>query len=68
MSVETSAETYDFVVVGAGSAGCVLANWLSRDPRHRVLIVEAGGRDNWFHIPVGYLYAIGNPRNLAGLV
>ena len=59
-----SAETYDYIVVGAGSAGCVLANRLSRDPKNRVLVVEAGGRDNWiwFHIPVGYLYAIGNPR------
>jgi choline dehydrogenase len=60
-----SAETYDYIVVGAGSAGCVLANRLSRDPGNRVLVVEAGGSDNWIwlHIPVGYLYAIGNPRS-----
>jgi choline dehydrogenase-like flavoprotein len=56
---------FDFVVVGAGSAGCVLANRLSADRRFRVLVIEAGGNDNWiwYHIPIGYLFAIGNPRS-----
>ena len=55
---------FDYVVIGAGSAGCLVANRLSADLRRKVLVLEAGGKDDWiwFHIPVGYLYAIGNPR------
>ena len=56
--------TFDHVIIGAGTAGCLLANRLSADPSKRVLLIEAGGQDDyhWIHIPVGYLYCIGNPR------
>ncbi|MGI0526823.1 GMC family oxidoreductase [Rhizobium giardinii] len=59
-----SHDAFDYVIVGGGSAGCLLANRLSRDPAIRVLLLEAGRKDDypWIHIPVGYLYCIGNPR------
>jgi choline dehydrogenase len=62
-TMNTTAE-FDYVIVGAGSAGCVLANRLSANARYRVALIEAGGRDRWIwlHIPAGYLFAIGNPR------
>lgn len=55
---------FDYVIIGAGTAGCLLANRLSADPSRRVLLIEAGRRDDyhWIHIPVGYLYCIGNAR------
>ena len=56
--------SYDYVIVGAGTAGCLLANRLSANRKRRVLLIEAGGHDDyhWIHIPIGYLYCIGNPR------
>ncbi|MEO6972628.1 MAG: GMC family oxidoreductase N-terminal domain-containing protein [Rhodoferax sp.] len=59
-----SDSTFDYIIVGAGTAGCLLANRLSADATKRVLLIEAGGKDDyhWIHIPVGYLYCIGNPR------
>lgn len=55
---------FDYIIIGAGTAGCLLANRLSADPNKRVLLLEAGGKDDyiWIHVPVGYLYCIGNPR------
>jgi choline dehydrogenase len=62
--VTDSLDSFDYIVVGAGTAGCVLANRLSGNPDVSVLLIEAGGKDNyfWIDIPVGYLYTINNPR------
>ena len=59
-----SETTFDYIIIGAGTAGCLLANRLSADASKRVLLIEAGRKDDyhWIHIPVGYLYCIGNPR------
>ena len=60
----TQANTYDYIIIGAGSAGCMLAKRLTENPQKKVLLIEAGKNDNyiWIHIPVGYLYCIDNPR------
>ncbi len=60
----TQANTYDYIIIGAGSAGCMLAKRLTENPNKKVLLIEAGKNDHyiWIHIPVGYLYCIDNPR------
>jgi choline dehydrogenase len=60
----TQANTYDYIIIGAGSAGCMLAKRLTENPNKKILLIEAGKNDNyiWIHIPVGYLYCIDNPR------
>ena len=57
-------ENFDYIILGAGSAGCVLANRLSANPSNKVLLIEAGGKDNypWIHIPVGYFKTMHNPK------
>ena len=60
----TQSKTYDYIIIGAGSAGCMLAKRVTENPNKKVLLIEAGKNDNyiWIHIPVGYLYCIDNPR------
>ena len=64
MTSASPVKTYDYIIIGAGSAGCMLAKRLTENPAKRVLLIEAGKNDNyiWVHVPVGYLYCIDNPR------